>query len=88
MSEVVPPLLLHPSNVKEAIISPQLSSLKPALPESCGAIPIRGDSEEAVNKAFRADDDLRSGATKADRTALTEAESYLVRYFPLPHFNL
>lgn len=50
--------------------------------------PDGGNSEEAVSKTLKADDDLRSGATKADRTALTEAESYLVRYFPLSHFNL
>lgn len=39
-----------------------------------------------MNKTMKADD-LRSGATKGDRSALTEAESYLVRYFPLPDFN-
>lgn len=79
-------MLLHPSIAKEAIKSPQLSSLKPALLESCGETIVGKNLEEAVNKTMKADDDLRSGATKADRTALTEAESYLVRYIPLPHF--
>lgn len=50
--------------------------------------PDGGNSEEAVSKTLKADDDLRSGATKADRTALTEAESYLVCYFPSSLFDL
>lgn len=36
---------------------------------------------------MNADDDLRSGATKGGRNAMTEAESYLVRYFPIAGFN-
>lgn len=40
-----------------------------------------------MNTTMEADDDLHRGATKGDRTALTEAESYLVRYFPVPDFS-
>lgn len=49
---------------------------------------MEGIQEQGVNKTLIADEDICSGATKANRTALTEAESYLVCTLFFPYLIL